>query len=101
MIVGMLDDPDVLASLVRTAIARRNIDSLPPLLGDWGSVEHLDVTQLEPAHVGDGGRQPNPLWASYATVREAAAIERLARRLSEHAEPLTRVATKAPPKKKK
>lgn len=101
----MLDDPDVLASLVRTAIARRNIDSLPPLLGDWGSVEHLDVAQLEPAHRGDGGRQANPLWASYATVREAAAIERLARRLSEHADPLTRVvtrvATKAPPKQKK
>jgi hypothetical protein len=47
---------------------------------------------MELARFGDGGRQANPLWASFASVREGVAIERLARRLTAHADPLTRVA---------
>ncbi len=73
---------DVLASLVRSAIARRSLDSLPPLLGDWASVERLELAQLELAHVDDHGRRANPLWAAWVQQREGAAIERLGNRLA-------------------
>lgn len=72
---------DVLSTLVRTASARRNLDGLPPLLGDWTSVERIELDSLELAHMDDNGRRANPLWAAWVRQREAAAIERLGNRL--------------------
>jgi hypothetical protein len=72
---------DVLASLVRSAIARRSLDSLPPLLGDWAAVERLDVGQLQVAYVDDHERRAHPLWAAWVQQREGPAIERLGNRL--------------------
>ena len=73
---------DVLASLVRTATARRNLDSVPPLVGDWTSVERLEIESLALAHDDDDGRRANPLWAAWVQQREGAAIERLGNRLA-------------------
>ncbi|PRQ06191.1 hypothetical protein [Enhygromyxa salina] len=75
---------DLLATLVRTAIERRSVDSLPPLLGDWSSAETLAPERLVLAHVDDGGRRPNPLWAHWSGQRDAAAIERLGARVVAH-----------------
>ncbi|PRP94054.1 hypothetical protein ENSA5_41660 [Enhygromyxa salina] len=78
---------DVLATLVRSAVDRRSVDSLPPLLGDWSDVERLDPSHLELAHIGDRGLRPNPLWAQWTGERERAAIEQLGARLGDHARP--------------
>jgi hypothetical protein len=73
---------DVLASLVRTAVSRRSLDSLAPLLGDWDAVEQIDLAQLQIAHVDDAGRRASPLWAAWVQQREGPAIERLGNRLA-------------------
>jgi hypothetical protein len=73
---------DVLASLVRSAIAHRSLDLLPPLLGDWDGVERLELARLQIAHVDDHGRRANPLWAAWMQQRAGAAIERLGNRLA-------------------
>lgn len=89
----LIDRPrqlDVLASLVRSAVERRSVDSLAPLLGDWSSADSLAPERLVLAHVGDEGRQPNPLWAQWSRQRDGAAIERLAARLAAHERWLTR-----------
>jgi hypothetical protein len=73
---------DVLATLVRSAIARRSIDALPPLLGDWAGVEQLDLAQLQVAYVDDSERRAHPLWTAWVQQREGAAIERLGNRIA-------------------
>lgn len=73
---------DVLASLVRSAIAQRSLDSLPPLLGDWDGVDRLELGQLQVAYVDDHARRASPLWAAWVQQREGAAIERLGNRLA-------------------
>jgi hypothetical protein len=73
---------DVLATLVRSAITRRSIDSLPPLLGDWAGIEQLDLGQLQVAYVDDAERRAHPLWSAWVQQRESAAIERLGNRLA-------------------
>ncbi|KIG13897.1 hypothetical protein DB30_07450 [Enhygromyxa salina] len=85
---------DVLASLVRTAVERRNIDSVPPLLGDWTSADTLAPERLVLAHDGDGGRRPNPLWAQWSAQRDAAAIDRLGARVDAHERWLARANSK-------
>jgi hypothetical protein len=73
---------DVLSTLVRSAIAHRSLDSLPPLLGDWDGVEQLDLTHLKVAHADDDGRRANPLWAAWVQQRAGGAIELLGNRLA-------------------
>jgi hypothetical protein len=73
---------DVLASLVRSAIAQRSLDSLPPLLGDWDGVERLELSHLQVAHVDDHGRRANPLWAAWVQQRAGVAIELLGDRIA-------------------
>lgn len=72
---------DVLASLVRSAIARRSLDA-PPLLGDWDAVDQLELGQLHVAYADDHERRANPLWAAWVQQREGPAIERLGNRIS-------------------
>lgn len=73
---------DVPASLVRSAIARRSLDSLPPLLGDWAGADGLSLGELQVAYVDDHERRANPLWAAWVRQREGAAIERLGNRIA-------------------
>lgn len=73
---------DVLASLVRSAIARRSLDAIAPLLGDWEGVDRLDPSSLQVAYVDDAERRANPLWAAWVQQRESAAIERLGNRIA-------------------
>jgi hypothetical protein len=93
----LIDRPrtlDVLASLVRSAVERRSVDSLAPLLGDWSSADSLAPERLVLAHVGDEGLQPNPLWAHWSRLRDGAAIDRLGARLVAHERWLARASAK-------
>jgi hypothetical protein len=72
----------VLASLVRSAITHRSLDTLPPLLGDWEGVERLELSHLKVAYVDDDGRRANPLWAAWVQQRAGGAIELLGNRLA-------------------
>jgi hypothetical protein len=83
-ILGRPREVDVLASLVRSAVERRNLDSLPPLLGDWSSADALEPEHLQLADLGDGGRRANPLWAQWVSRHHDKAIARLGERLAAH-----------------
>lgn len=104
LVAERLDNPgevDVLATLVRSAVARRGVDSLPPLLGDWSGVDAIEAgdalapDQLRIAHVGDGGRSANPLWAAWTEQHHGPAIERLRGRLATHERAQARAAVAA------
>lgn len=57
---------DLLASVFRSAIARRSPDALLTISSVVGSVVELDRRELTTlAHVGDGGPRPNPLWSHW------------------------------------
>ena len=59
---------DVLASVFRSAIARRNPDALLAVSSVVGSVVEIDARELTiTAHVGDGGSRPNPLWSRWVS----------------------------------
>jgi hypothetical protein len=57
---------DVLASVFRSAIARRSPDALLALGSVVGPVIDVQPRELTvTARVGDGGRRPNPLWSHW------------------------------------
>ncbi|MFO7566286.1 MAG: hypothetical protein R6X02_26825 [Enhygromyxa sp.] len=59
-------DVDLLASVYRSAIARRSPDALLEINAALGPVVEIDARELVvTAHVGDGGPRPNPLWSSW------------------------------------
>jgi hypothetical protein len=62
------EDPDVdlLASVYRSAIARRSPDTLLAIHATLGPVVEIDPRELSiVAHVGDGGPRPNRLWSRW------------------------------------
>ena len=62
------EDPDVdlLASVYRSAIARRSPDTLLAIHATLGPIVEIDPRELSIiAHVGDGGPRPNPLWSRW------------------------------------
>lgn len=61
------DNPvDLLASVYRSAIARRSPDALQAINQAIGSVIELDPRELTIlATVDDGGRRPNRLWSRW------------------------------------
>lgn len=57
---------DLLASLFRSAVARRSPDALLTVSSVVGSVVEIDARELTiVARVGDGGPRPNPLWSRW------------------------------------
>jgi hypothetical protein len=57
---------DVLASVFRSAIARRSPDALLAVNSVVGPVIEVNSSELTvTARVGDGGRRPNPLWSHW------------------------------------
>lgn len=60
---------DLLASVFRSAVARRSPDALltvGSVFGSVGSVVEIDPRELIViARVGDGGPRPNPLWSRW------------------------------------
>jgi hypothetical protein len=57
---------DLLASVYRSAIARRSPDTLLSIHATLGPVVEIDPRELSiVAHVGDDGPRPNPLWSRW------------------------------------